>query len=134
MGPTQQEMTFMVKNVGILTAIAAVSLAGCSTRVIERETIHVPAPQPAAATQPAPATTPIIVATVQPPAPQVEKAPPAPSPDSVWIPGYWNLVNGQYVWVPGRYEPARVGYTWVPNKWEYVNGSWHMTGGTWVRQ
>jgi hypothetical protein len=128
----------MVKNVGILTAIAAVSLAGCSTRVIERETIHMPAPQAAAPAQAAPATapvtTPIIVATVQPPAPQVEKAPPAPAPDSVWIPGYWNLVNGQYVWVPGRYEPARVGYTWVPNRWEHVNGQWQMTGGAWVRQ
>ena len=123
----------MMKNVGIFAAIAAVSLAGCSTRVIEREVIHTPAPQAAPAAQ-APAATPVIVATVQPPAPQVEKAPPAPTPDSVWIPGYWNLVNGQYVWVPGRYEAGRVGYTWVPNKWEYVNGQWHMTGGAWVRQ
>ena len=123
----------MVKNVGIFTALAAVSLAGCSTRVIEREVIHMPAPQPAAV-QTAPAATPVIVATVQPPPAQAEKVPPAPTTDSVWIPGYWNFANDQYVWVPGRYEPSRVGYTFVPNRWEYMNGRWQMVGGAWVRQ
>ena len=123
----------MVKNIGIFTALAAVSLAGCSTRVIEREIIHMPAPQ-AATVQAAPVTTPVIVATVQPPPAQAEKIPPAPSSDAVWIPGYWNYVNDQYVWVAGRYEPARGGYTFVPNRWEYMNGRWQMVGGTWVKQ
>ena len=122
-----------MKNVGLLTALAAVSLAGCSTKVIEREVIHTPAPQPAVV-QAAPATTPVIVATPQPPPAQVEKIPQAPTADSVWIPGYWNFTNNQYVWVPGRYEPARAGYTFVPNRWEHINGQWQMVGGTWVRQ
>ena len=122
----------MLKNVGIFTAVAAVSLAGCSTKVIEREVIHTPAPQ--AATVQAPPATPIVVATVQPPPLQVESVPPAPSSDAVWIPGYWNWSNDQYVWVKGRYEPSRVGYSWVPNRWEHVNGRWQMTGGAWVRQ
>ena len=121
----------MLKHISVIGAIAAVSLAGCSTRVIEREVIHTPAPQ--AAVQPAPAT-PVVIAAVQPPPPQVEKVPPAPTSDAVWIPGYWNWSNDQYVWVAGRYEPARVGYTWVPNRWEHVNGRWQMTGGAWVRQ
>ena len=38
------------------------------------------------------------------------------------------------VWVPGRYEAGRVGYRWVPQRWEHINGQWHMTGGSWVRQ
>ncbi len=121
----------MLKNVGIFTAVAALSL-GCSTRVIEREVIHTPAPQ-AAAPQVAPAQ-PVVVATVQPPPQRPETVPQAPTSDAVWIPGYWNWSNDQYVWVPGRYEPGRVGYNWVPNRWEHVNGRWQMTGGAWVRQ
>ena len=35
----------MLKHIGVLGAIAAVSFAGCSTRVIEREVVHTPAPQ-----------------------------------------------------------------------------------------
>ena len=125
----------MLKHISVLGALAAVSFAGCSTRVIEREVIHMPAPQATVQAAPAQvAPTPIIVATVQPPAPQVEKVPPAPTTDAVWIPGYWNYSNDQYVWVAGRYEPSRVGYTWVPNRWEYTNGRWQMVGGAWVRQ
>ena len=37
----------MLKHISVLGAIAAVSFAGCSTRVVEREVIHTPAPQPA---------------------------------------------------------------------------------------
>ena len=100
----------MLKHISVLGAIAAVSFAGCSTRVVEREVIHTPAPQPTVVqAAPAPAPTPVIIATVQPPPQQAEKVPPAPSSDAVWIPGYWNYSNDQYVWVAGRYEPARVG-------------------------
>jgi WXXGXW repeat (2 copies) len=123
----------MLKNIGIFGALAAVSLAGCSTRVVEREVIHTPAAQPATV-QVAPAPAPVIVAAVQPPPAQVETVPPAPSADMVWIPGYWNYSNNQYVWVAGRYEPAKIGYVWAPNRWEHVNGRWQMTGGAWVRQ
>ena len=37
----------MLKNLGVFGAVAAVSLAACTTRTIEREVIHVPAAQPA---------------------------------------------------------------------------------------
>ena len=43
----------MLKHISVLGAIAAVSFAGCSTRVIEREVVHTPAPQ-AVAVQAAP--------------------------------------------------------------------------------
>ena len=96
----------MLKNIGVFGAVAAVSLAACSTRVIEREVIHTPAPQPATV-QVAPAPAPVVVAAVQPPPAQVETVPPAPAADMIWMPGYWNFVNGQYVWVAGRYEPVK---------------------------
>ena len=74
----------MLKNIGIFGALAAVSLAGCSTRVIEREVIHTPAAQPATV-QVAPAPAPVVVAAVQPPPAQVETVPPAPAADMIWI-------------------------------------------------
>jgi hypothetical protein len=123
----------MLKNIGIFGALAAMSLAACSTRTVERQVIHTPAAQPAVV-QVAPAPAPVVVATVQPPPAQVETVPPAPAADMIWTPGYWNFVNGQYVWVAGRYEPAKIGYVWAPNRWEHVNGRWQMTGGAWVRQ
>lgn len=124
-----------MKPVIAVGALAAVALTGCITRTYEREVRTTPAaPAPPAVVQTAPATAPVVVATVAPPPPQTETMPPAPTSDSVWIPGYWNWANGQYTWVPGRYEAGRVDYTWVPHRWENINGQWQMTGGTWVRR
>lgn len=122
----------MSKTVVAAGALAAVALAGCVSRTVERQVVT--APQPPTVVQTAPATAPVVVATTAPPAPQNETIPTAPSADATWIPGYWNWANGQYTWVPGRYESGRVGYRWVPQRWENVNGQWQMTGGAWVRQ
>jgi WXXGXW repeat (2 copies) len=114
--------------------VAAFSMTACTTRTYEREVItQQPAP-PAVAVSQAPASAPVVVATAPPPPMRQEAIPPAPSTDSVWVPGYWMWANGQYNWVPGRYEAGRVGYQWVPSRWENVNGQWTMTGGAWVRQ
>lgn len=127
----------MSKTLVAAGALAAVALAGCVSRTVERETVTMPPATTVVQTAPASSTTgmaPVVVATVAPPPPQSESIPAAPAPDAVWIPGYWNWSNGQYTWVPGRYEAGRVGYRWVPQRWENVNGQWHMTGGAWVRQ
>ena len=125
----------MSKTLVAAGAIGAVALAGCVTRTIERETVT--SPPATTVVQTVPAATPsmpVVVAATAPPPPQNETIPAAPSPDAVWVPGYWNWANGQYTWVPGRYETGRVGYRWVPQRWENVNGQWQMTGGAWVRQ
>ena len=99
-------------------ALAAVALAGCVSRTIERETVTTASPTTTVVqTAPASSTTgmsPVVVASVAPRPPQPETTPSAPSADATWIPGYWNWANGQYTWVPGRYEAGRVGYRWVP--------------------
>ena len=45
----------MLKNIGVFGAVAAVSLAACSTRTIEREVIHTPAQPATVQVAPAPA-------------------------------------------------------------------------------
>ncbi|MGZ8273979.1 MAG: hypothetical protein ACXWUM_08680 [Burkholderiaceae bacterium] len=115
-------------------AIAAMALAGCITRTIERETVTSPSATTTVQAAPAAAATaPVVRAVTAPPPPQNETIPASPSPDATWVPGYWNWANGRYTWVPGRYEAGRAGYRWVPQRWENVNGQWQMTGGAWVR-
>jgi hypothetical protein len=51
-----------------------------------------------------------IVATVAPPAPDVETVPAAPFVGAVWIGGDWGYHGGRHEWVSGRYEAPRPGY------------------------
>ena len=62
----------------------------------------------------------------EPPPPQVEIKPPAPSPRAVWIDGHWGLSHGKYHWVPGHWEKKAKG-TWVPGHWDK-----HPRGHVWV--
>jgi hypothetical protein len=55
-----------------------------------------------------------------------------PSPDHVWVGGYWGGSPGHYVWTGGHWEkPARRGAVWVAPRWEthghdqvFVKGYW----------
>lgn len=125
----------MTNHVVAIGTVAAMALAACTTRTVEREVIHnPPTVVQSAPAQTAPAAPPVVVATVAPPPAQTEVVPPPPASNMVWIPGYWNWSNNQYNWVPGRYEPAKTGYRWVPTRWEHIEGRWQMTGGIWVRE
>ncbi|HVS52738.1 MAG TPA: glycine zipper domain-containing protein [Opitutaceae bacterium] len=64
-----------------------------------------------------------------------ETMPPQPSPDAVWISGYWSYTGtggNPYEWVPGRWEyPPQGLRTWSPPSWQrqgdgyvYVRGHW----------
>ena len=66
----------------------------------------------------------ITVQTVPPPA-RVEVIPVAPSPDHVWVAGYWYHHSGNWVWVGGRYV-ARPHHNavWVGGRWEAQGGRW----------
>jgi len=65
---------------------------------------------------------------------QVEVAPPAPGPTSVWVPGHWAWRGPRYgyVWVPGRYAvPVQPGYVWVPAHWAPAPGGYVWVQGHW---
>jgi hypothetical protein len=55
-----------------------------------------------------------------------------PSPDHVWVGGYWGGSPGHYAWTGGHWEkPPHRGAHWVEPRWEthghekvFVKGSW----------
>jgi hypothetical protein len=55
-----------------------------------------------------------------------------PSPDHVWVAGYWGGRPGHYEWTAGHWEkPPHHGARWVEPRWEvhgnnrvFVKGSW----------
>lgn len=71
--------------------------------------------------------------TVQqpPPAPREERRIAPPSPEQVWVPGYWTW-NNDWVWVPGRVEkpPERMA-TWVSGQWSQRGDAWVWRPGHW---
>lgn len=69
----------------------------------------------------------------QPAPPEVaEKITPSPSPEAVWIPGYWDFNGNAYAWTPGHWEiPPPNSRSYVASHWEvrantnvFVRGSW----------
>ena len=72
-----------------------------------------------------------VLVTVEPPLPRVEVMPPAPSPNHVWIGGYWRWERGHHVWVGGHWEARREGYFWAPAHWYHSGNGWAMSGGAW---
>jgi YXWGXW repeat-containing protein len=91
------------------------------------------APLPPASMTPPPPVEENWVVEVAPPAPQVERPPPAPSPNHVWIAGYWGWDGRHHVWIPGRWEAPRAGYVWVPGNWEHHKKHWRWHQGYWRR-
>ena len=66
-----------------------------------------------------------------PPPPQVEVIPAAPSPNHIWIAGYWGWRGGRHFWYPGRYEVRRVGQTWEAASWSRNGRYWRYAPGRW---
>ncbi len=61
-----------------------------------------------------------------PPPLPVYDQPPAPAPNYLWTPGYWNYGPGGYYWVPGAWVAAPfAGALWTPGYW----GVWHRHYG-----
>jgi hypothetical protein len=59
-----------------------------------------------------------------PPAPPAETITAPPSPNALWIPGYWTHDGYRYAWTAGHWEIP------PPNATTYVAGHWENQGGT----
>jgi opacity protein-like surface antigen len=73
-----------------------------------------------------------VVVRVGPPAPIVERRPPPPGREYVWIDGYHRWDGGRYVWTPGRWDrPPHPGAHWVAHRWEHRRNGYVLVEGHW---
>ncbi len=70
---------------------------------------------------------------VGPPPLRVESPTLQPSPNHVWIPGYWKWAGINYDWVEGRWVKAKKNKVWVPGTWEENGSYWVWKPGKWTK-
>jgi hypothetical protein len=67
-----------------------------------------------------------------PPPPMVEVVGVAPSPDHIWIGGYWGWDGHRRSWIRGHYElPPHGRHTWVAARWDHRGGNYVFVRGYW---
>ncbi len=70
-------------------------------------------------------------ASAPPPLPVYDQ-PPAPDPNDIWTPGYWNYAHTGYYWVPGSWVAAPYyGALWTPPYWGYERSRYRFHRGYW---
>jgi hypothetical protein len=69
--------------------------------------------------------------TEDPPPPQVEVKPAAPSARHTWVDGHWKWNGNRYVWVSGHWEKSRGNKTWVAGHWNKTGHGWRWVPGHW---
>jgi hypothetical protein len=79
------------------------------------------------------ATTNVVVSTPPPPPPPPQEVVYAqPSPDAIWVSGYYLWNDNSYVWVAGHWEIPPPGYRhFHPAHWEYRGGNYIYIRGYW---
>jgi hypothetical protein len=66
------------------------------------------------------------------PAPKVEKAPKAPRPDVVWVPGDYYWAGDDWAWDEGYWlDRAWSDATWSPGHWAQRWWGWTWVSGYW---
>jgi hypothetical protein len=71
-----------------------------------------------------------VIVTQAPPTPQPEAVVARPSPEHIWIPGYWTWQNNRYEWMAGHWElPPTPGAVWVAPRWETENVGYRFYEG-----
>jgi hypothetical protein len=70
---------------------------------------------------------------VAPPPQRVEAPTLQPSPNHVWVPGYWKWAGVNYEWIEGRWVKAKKNRVWVPGTWEQVGARWVWKPGKWEK-
>jgi hypothetical protein len=80
---------------------------------------------------PTPATTTTVV-TQAPPELEQEVVLARPSPQDVWLAGYWTWQNDRYEWMAGHWQlPPNSNATWVAPRWEHEGNAYRFYEGHW---
>jgi len=67
-----------------------------------------------------------------PPPPAVrEERPAPPSPQSVWVVGYWHWTGMQYAWIPGHWDAPPPGAVWNAPVYSARDGKYFYETGGW---
>jgi len=73
-----------------------------------------------------------VVIRIAPPRVKIEKRPPAPSRNHVWVSGYQRWDGNAYVWTSGRWEQRpRPGARWEAHHWVHQRNGWVLVEGHW---
>lgn len=73
-----------------------------------------------------------VVIRIAPPRVLVERRPPPPSRNHVWISGYHRWDGRAYTWEPGRWEPRpRPRARWVSHRYVRRHDGWVFVEGHW---
>jgi len=70
---------------------------------------------------------------IAPPPLRVEFMKIRPTPNHVWVAGYWKWAGVNYVWVEGRWVKAKSVRAWVPGSWEQRGSYWAWKAGRWEK-
>jgi hypothetical protein len=106
-----------------LAAVGALPLASCRPHVVvvEHDVAYSSGPREE------------MVVTERPPALEQEAIPAAPTPDHVWVSGYWTYAYNGWVWVSGCHTlRPRLHAIWVPGTWERHPRGWIWIHGRWA--
>jgi hypothetical protein len=72
------------------------------------------------------------VITQAPPALQQEVVLAQPTPQHVWLPGFWTWRNDRYEWMAGHWElPPSSSTVWIAPRWEQQGNAYKFTEGYW---
>src|SRR5450432_252471 len=73
-----------------------------------------------------------VFVSIRPPRAVVERRPPAPGREYVWVTGYHRWEGNASVWTPGRWErPPNPHAHWVADQWVRRGNGWVMVEGHW---
>ena len=72
------------------------------------------------------------IVTQAPPALQQEVVLAQPTPQHVWLAGYWTWRNERYEWMAGHWElPPNSGSVWSAPRWEQQGNAYRFYEGSW---
>lgn len=77
----------------------------------------------------------IRIAPDAPPPIRMEARPYRPSPNYLWVAGYWDRQDDRWAWSPGRWEnPGHRGSSWVQPRYQREDGAYRYEPGHWSHQ
>jgi hypothetical protein len=139
-GLSRRDFCKTVAGISLVGAWSTLSpFASAENVPVEPEDLDVPTPlqegDPKPIEKQIPAVEPEQTSNEAPPCQPIEdERPEQPSPNHVWVTGYWWWTNRTYMWVPGHWAiPPHANYVYVSGYWTYKDNRWIYVRGGWAK-